>query len=332
METTKLYRIAVSPLRLHHKPENGDPIWEELTTSHVSMNLPVIEIANAIYLGQQTTNWHAPLGKSARRCADNWHSAQIIYVDFDAETPQTTVDYVCALPFVRRYGMLVHTTMSHKDPTPDNPLGKPRCRALFGLSEPVTDPQEYKRLATALTACCEGADQSGTALSRPFYGSPNCRIEIIDKVLDLRYLRYVTGEIEEKRERLKAQMEAHKNGANGAGIRVLPAAYTNGAQNGQPYGGKYGASEPSDQQVENNLSAILEKVRSSHNGNRNNMLNWAAYEVAKDWIATGRVTVPNAQQNLLSAAIACGLDKREATQTIHSAFRGAGVVGGRAGR
>jgi len=299
MSEDTLYQIAVSPIRLNTKPEKGDRIWEELTTSHVSGLLTPIEIANVIYLGQQTTNWHAPLGQTNRRCADNWLSSQVIYVDFDAGTPKTTLQYVCALPFVKRYAMLAHTTMSH---TAD----APRCRVLFGLSAPVTDKNEWKKLAVALVSCFEDVDLSCTAISRPFLGSPGCDVQLLMKQMSVPYLRYVAAEIQAK----KAAASAPTNGSVG---------------HRQPQYANSGTI--SDEGAERNLASLVQEVAGAKQGNRNEMLNWAAHKAAQDLISKGLVNVQTAHQRLMSAAESCGLDRREAAMTIHSAFKGGGVVG-----
>lgn len=69
------------------------------------------------------------------------------------------------------------------------------------------------------------------------------------------------------------------------------------------------------------ISKLVEFVAKAGKGDRNNVLYWACCRVAEDGKLDGA-----AQAALLSAAIACGLDKIEAEKTIQSAAKRGKVV------
>ena len=100
------------------------------------------------------------------RKADNWKESWIIALDFDDSHPE---DIVKTKPY-KIFGSFIYTTPSH---TPENP----RCRAVWILTEPFTDPKQYALAVTHLTKQYKDeADASCKDPSRVFYGSKGCEI------------------------------------------------------------------------------------------------------------------------------------------------------------
>lgn len=72
------------------------------------------------------------------------------------------------------------------------------------------------------------------------------------------------------------------------------------------------------------IEAVTRKVVAAPTGERNDLLNWAAYTLGQH-VSAGTVGVDDARQGLLQAASAVGLPEDEAERTIHSGLE-AGLV------
>jgi hypothetical protein len=171
------YKIAINKMALREKLPKGDPRWEEFNTSFVNQELPLMEVANAIFLGHSYTAWH-----NGRRCTENFTCAQFIAVDLETHDERSSIDYLRNMEFVQVYGGLIYTTPSHTDEDP-------RSRVMFFLDQPIDNADAYKAVIDFTYSMFPGSDSNCIKASGFFYGSYGCQIEIIDRVLPVAHLR-----------------------------------------------------------------------------------------------------------------------------------------------
>lgn len=171
------YKIAISNIALKGKIPAGDKRWGQFNDSFQNLELDTIDIANAIYTGRSFTTWH-----NGRRSLDNFVLGQHLAVDMDSGDERSSFDALMCHSFVQMYASLIYTTPSHT-------AEQPRARVLFLLDEPITDKDAYQAAAKFLCSLFDGCDSACTDASRFFYGSVNCDLRIIDKVLPLNHLR-----------------------------------------------------------------------------------------------------------------------------------------------
>lgn len=171
------YKIAISNIALKGKIPAGDKRWGQFNDSFQNLELDTIDIANAIYTGRSFTTWH-----EGRRSLENFVLGQHIAVDMDSGDERSAISTLINNDFVQMYASLIYTTPSHTEE-------QPRARILFLLDEPITDKDAYQSAAKFLCGLFDGCDTACTDASRFFYGSLNCNIRIIDKMLPLSHLR-----------------------------------------------------------------------------------------------------------------------------------------------
>ena len=273
------YRIAFSP-PLTGKLPQGDPRWGTFNDSFVDTESDPLAIANAIYMGQAYTAWMA----GRRRKADHFVCSQWIGVDLDTGDERSSIDYLVTLPLVKTYAAMIHTTPSHTE-------AQPRARIIFLLSEPIASPDGYKSATTYLASQFDGADTVCTDAARFFYGSCNCRIELILNEMPLPNLRHLfcTWKAQMPPERTKPTRKAYV--ANG------PAKAAQGGVQG-----------------------LVDSMLAANEGQRNDELNRLAF-IAGLKAAEGLTTEAEAYTALTGAALATGLGEREVNITFYSGFR-----------
>lgn len=171
------YKIAISSIALKGKIPAGDKRWGQFNDSFQNLELETIDIANAVYTGRSFTTWH-----NGRRSLDNFVLGQHLAVDMDSGDERSSFDALMNHSFVQMYASLIYTTPSHT-------AEQPRARVLFMLDEPITDKDAYQAAAKFLCSLFDGCDSACTDASRFFYGSLNCDLRIVDKVLPLGHLR-----------------------------------------------------------------------------------------------------------------------------------------------
>ena len=174
-----MYKIAINKMSLAEKLPKGDRRWEEFNTSFQNLELEMIDIANAIYLGHSYTAWH-----SGRRTTENFLAAQFIAVDMDTEDERSSIAHLAKMEFVRVYASFIYSTPSS---TPETP----RSRIIFLLDEPITDAAKYKVVIEFVYSVFPGSDPNCVKASGFFYGSRDCQMHFIDtdNVLPLVHLR-----------------------------------------------------------------------------------------------------------------------------------------------
>ena len=177
------------------KLESGDPRWETHTTTFETEHLDPAGIAQAICAG-----WSLAAVHHKRRHSDHFVLAQHLGLDFDEETPQSSLDYLCAHSFVKTYAALAHTTSSHK---PD----APRSRVLFILDRPILDAHQYASYASALVWLFNGSDTKCKDAARLFFGAVGCETRQIGKVLPVVILEIIR---QAHRDALRAEKDANE--------------------------------------------------------------------------------------------------------------------------
>lgn len=192
-----MYKIAISNIALKGKIPAGDKRWGIFNDSFENLELDVIDIANAIYTGRSFTTWH-----EGRRSLENFVLGQHIAVDMDSGDERSSIDVLMRNEFVRMYASMIYSTPSH---TEENP----RSRILFLLDQPITDALAYQSAAKFLCGLFDGCDTACTDASRFFYGSLNCKIELVNQVLPLTDLRIMYKRFAAKAER-EAKAQAQK--------------------------------------------------------------------------------------------------------------------------
>jgi len=151
-------KIAVNRQRFVEKP--GREIeWESFNSSFVNMELDVIRLCNAIYLGHAYCPW-----MDGKRKGENFLLAQHIAIDMDCGDERATLDSLIQHPLVVAYGGIVHETPSHK---PD----APRARVIFILDEPITNADGYKAAIQVVSDLFDGSDPACVDAAHFFYGN-----------------------------------------------------------------------------------------------------------------------------------------------------------------
>lgn len=168
------YKMAFSTMALTTKIPPGDPLWGEFNASFSNEEVTTLELANFVYMGHPFTTWH----RNGWRTTENYVLGQHIGLDFDTEDARSTLPQLARDKFIARYANILYTTPSH---TPD----KPRARVVFTLDTPIHQAVNYTAAATALLWLFGHADPKAKDAVRFFYGSVNCEMELVDKVLPL---------------------------------------------------------------------------------------------------------------------------------------------------
>lgn len=174
------YKIAINRMKTGKLPQ-GDSRWGAFNDSFVNRDATLVDIADAIFTGHAYAGWH-----TGRRSIENFVQSQYIAVDMDTEDERSTLQAVSQHNFFQTYGSMIHTSPSH---TPE----KPRCRAIFLLTQPITNAAAYTAAAKFVISMFPGADTACSDASRFFYGNANCGIngiEFTDKTLPLDHLRH----------------------------------------------------------------------------------------------------------------------------------------------
>lgn len=194
-----IYSLNTSVVsRTGQKPDFGTGLdwadksdWQKLCSRELTYGFQNTEsdlhtIAVAIYRGYTITTHHTGgpecqrLGCEGRkciwklhRCNANFLEGQIIAADFDdlEDLSDVTSNYL-----VEKHAFFVYTTPSHK---PE----KPRARALFALSEPVTTGEQFRLLNRGLQHYFDGKiDLSTTDYCRLWYGCKNSELHTFQDV------------------------------------------------------------------------------------------------------------------------------------------------------
>lgn len=152
------FKIAINRQRFVEKP-GQDMLWETFNSNFFNMEVDVLRLCNAIYLGHAYCPW-----MDGKRKVENFQLAQHIAIDMDCGDERATLDSLIQHPLVVAYGGIVHETPSHK---PD----APRARVIFILDEPITNADGYKAAIQVVTDLFDGSDPACVDAARFFYGN-----------------------------------------------------------------------------------------------------------------------------------------------------------------
>lgn len=199
-----LLEIGINSIALDCKPKGNDPVFSRMRQAWRTEEVAPVDMEYYVQAGYTFT---AAL-TGAQRDKQFFLSCQHVCLDFDTDDERSTLAAVSALPGVSKYGSFLYTTMSH---TPE----APRCRAVFFLSEPMTDKSEYEACVRGMLARYDYADPIAKDATRIYFGSKGCELRILreEMVLPIDVFRQWGQEHKERQERMGRlnQMRANAN-------------------------------------------------------------------------------------------------------------------------
>lgn len=173
----KKIKIAINR-RSTGKLPPGDPAWATFNDDFENKELEPIGIVEAVYGGHAYTTWH-----NGRRKLENFVLAQHVAIDMDTGDERSDRSTLLANPWVRSYACVIH-------PTPSSTTEAPRSRVIFALDQPVTNADNYRKLAEFMVSQFDGADSACVDASRFFYGCKGADIWFDNNVLPLAHVRH----------------------------------------------------------------------------------------------------------------------------------------------
>lgn len=129
------------------------------------------------------------------RAKENFESVQAVLADFD-HGEYARLETLAEHPYVKKWGYGGYTTPSD---APDNP----RSRAVFILSEPITDPALYRRCYIGWSKAVFGnaPDSQTKDPTRQWFGNPGARTFVYGNVLPVdEFLKYADSAPPENQE------------------------------------------------------------------------------------------------------------------------------------
>ena len=211
-------------------------------------------------------------------------AGNVFSVDLEG-SPSCALDIATGEEFFKDFGLFAYTTISH---TEENP----RCRLVFAIEKPVTDADEYRMIARSIcTSWAESADRGSWEPLRIFLGNPNGRLIWNGALLPEDICRQMVREVRRREEQERMEKEA---------LRQRSSAWQE------------------ERSAESFVEYALRKVSTAREGERNSVLNRIAFITGKHYVKTGKVDEDFIKMELLYAALACGLEEREAIATIKS--------------
>ncbi|WP_025601330.1 plasmid replication protein, CyRepA1 family [Burkholderia sp. WSM2230] len=148
--------------------------------SHATYKFENHEFTPKAFIGEVTAGFAFCAWLKGKRSSKNFLCMQVLAVDMDAAL---TIEEVLAHPFFQKFGWFIYTTPSHR---PD----AHRFRIVFLMEQPIETEQRMKLAYTGIIRMF-GGDRSCTDASRLFYGSENCEVRRVDRVLPMEQVEYV---------------------------------------------------------------------------------------------------------------------------------------------
>lgn len=154
------FKVALHRVCFIEKPDK-DPAfdWEHFNCGFVNVELDILQLCNAIYLGRAFAPW-----MNGKRKVENFTLAQHIGVDMDTNDKRSDIEELIRHPLVQGYGAIIYETPSH---TPY----QPRARVIFPLDEPITTAEGYKSAIQIVTELFDDPDPSCVDAARFFFGN-----------------------------------------------------------------------------------------------------------------------------------------------------------------
>lgn len=161
MTTTTAIKIdlGINQLWPAEKLPPGDRRWGTYTRSFHKQTHTIDSFVEAVRRGFA----FSPVMRGSHRMQSNFISAQHAVLDFDNGDETSRLTTLLAHPFIARHAAFLYST-------PSSTEDKPRSRVVFVFDEPITDKDEYNRIARALTALFPTSDQTVGEAARFLYG------------------------------------------------------------------------------------------------------------------------------------------------------------------
>jgi hypothetical protein len=137
---------------------------------------------------------------SGYRNAERFVSSQTLALDYDSGNP--SLDDLLTDTYIASYGTFIYSTLSHSEESR-------KWRVVFVLSEPITDPQVYRKAMTALLDRYQGTDQAIKDPARFLYGShPKSGVcKFMGNLLPMTEVLKLLSEYDEKQHALRREVE-----------------------------------------------------------------------------------------------------------------------------
>ncbi|MBU9481406.1 hypothetical protein [Burkholderia multivorans] len=149
--------------------------WSNATFKFENLDLAPDAFIDSVQSGFAFCAW-----LNGPRKSKNFQCMQVLAVDIDSGL---TIEEVRAHTFFQKFGWFIYTTPSHR---PD----AHRFRIVFLMEQPIETEQRMKLAYTGIVRMF-GGDRSCTDASRLFYGSENCEVHRVDRVLPMDQVEYV---------------------------------------------------------------------------------------------------------------------------------------------
>lgn len=153
------WMMAFNRQRFTSKP-GKDMDWSKFSNNWKNVDLGILDIINAIYLGYP----YCPQMVGTHRSQDDFKLAQHIGIDMDEGGYESSVDQLAEHPLVAEYGAIIYPTYSHSH-------AAPRSRVLFLLDEPIEDVNGYRVAVETVGRLFPKSDPSCKDGARFFYGT-----------------------------------------------------------------------------------------------------------------------------------------------------------------
>jgi hypothetical protein len=149
--------------------------WSSATYKFKNMQVAPEAFIREVASGHAFCAW-----LKGQRKSKNFQCMQVLAVDIDSGL---TIEEVLAHPFFQKFGWFIYTTPSHR-------ADAPRFRIVFLMEQPIETEQRMKLAYTGIIRMFAG-DRSCTDASRLFFGSENCEVHRVDRVLPIEQVEYV---------------------------------------------------------------------------------------------------------------------------------------------
>lgn len=276
--------ISIHP-QLHRLPEKHEKAelatktaydWKETT-------LTLSEFAEHLRMGKG----FGPIYKDGHRSKETVLAINYLALDFDQDV---SISDVQTHPFISRFTFIAGATTSHTEE-------HPRTRVVFPLSEPVTDREQFMRLAERVFNQVKDLkpDESSKQAERFYFG---CKDNVVIHEGELLSIAFI--------ESLPIRETVKQTTLAPAPVSV------NGME-----------LNPRQQYVKAGIDREIEAFRFSENGNRNNQLYKAAAAIGSLY-ATGDSPYPyeEIEERLIQASYENGLSEDDGERATHSTIKG----------
>lgn len=171
------------------KPQRDSPEWSQLGRDYLNTTGDYMDLAYAIASQYVICPWL----KRPWRVTRNFLGSQIIGLDMDNETIESSLSTILRIPTVRKCGTIVYTTQSHES-------DRPRSRVIFCVDQPCWDAAKHKRRQRAAAFLLGGDTQASDAV-RAFYGTGrDGRVEYLGNTITTKTLDDFVAEYDEAME------------------------------------------------------------------------------------------------------------------------------------